>query len=199
MEAQTIREAWLNKAIRHVCVRVFQPAGFDLREDTMKVSCSWPAGRAPDKVIGQCWPRKASASGHNEMFITPVLADPVKVLDVLVHEMVHAFDDCESKHGAAFRKIAEKVGLEGAMKSAHAGETLLGTLREIAADLGPYPHREITLTMKEKKQKTYMLKCVCQTESCGFLFRTTQSMIDKAPDPVMICPACGEQTVEVVA
>lgn len=185
------REAWLERAIELICVSVFQAKDYDLRPETMRVSCSWPAGREPDKVIGQCWPRKNSPNGVNEMFINPTQADPVKVLGILTHEMVHAYDDCESKHGGVFKKIATKIGLEGKMKSAFPGPVLLVEMTRIAAALGPYPHRAMSLELKEKKQKTYMLKCTCA--ACDFLFRTTQAQIDLGPEEGLFCPGCGEQ------
>ena len=52
----------------------------------------------------------------NYIFISPSLDDPVEVLDTLVHELAHAVDDCEHKHGKEFAEIAKLVGLEGDMK-----------------------------------------------------------------------------------
>ena len=56
-----------------------------------------------------------------------------------MHELAHAVDDCEHKHGKEFAEIAKLVGLEGDMKSASAGYDLKVRLKGIAAKLGPYP------------------------------------------------------------
>ncbi len=57
----------------------------------------------------------------NQIFISPALSDSVAVLDTLMHELIHAVDDCENKHGPVFKKMALKLGLKGPMRSAGAG------------------------------------------------------------------------------
>ena len=57
----------------------------------------------------------------NQIFVSPALLDPVLVLDTLAHELVHAVDDCEHKHGKEFKKIALSLGMIGPMRSAGAG------------------------------------------------------------------------------
>ena len=63
--------------------------------------------------IGQCWSTKSSAKGINQIFISPTLGDAYDVIDTLVHELVHALDDCQNKHGKEFKKIALKMGMKG--------------------------------------------------------------------------------------
>ena len=52
-----------------------------------------------------------------------------------MHELAHAVDDCEHKHGKEFGEIAKLVGLEGDMKSASAGYDLKVRLKGIAENL----------------------------------------------------------------
>ena len=47
------------------------------------------------------------------MFVSPYLADAIEVAAVLVHELIHVFDNCRNGHKGPFRKIAKKIGLEG--------------------------------------------------------------------------------------
>ena len=75
----------------------------------------------------------------NEIFISPVLSESERVLDVLSHEMIHAIDDCQSGHKGAFRKMAKAIGLEGKMTSTSAGEKLTEKLKEIISRIGNYP------------------------------------------------------------
>jgi len=58
------------------------------------------------------------------MFISPVLADPVKVLDVVVHENVHRIVGIKCGHKGAFKRLAESIGLTGKMTSTIAGPEL---------------------------------------------------------------------------
>ena len=79
--------------------------------------------------MGQCWSRQSSSNEQNQIFISPVLHDDVEVLDTLVHELVHAVDDCQHKHGKEFKAIALSLGLKGPMRSADAGPELRQTLQ----------------------------------------------------------------------
>ena len=75
---------------------------------------------------------------REQIFISPALGDPVDVLDTLVHELVHAVDNCEHKHGKEIKKIALSIGLEGPMRSASAGKALKAVLTELAQQIGPW-------------------------------------------------------------
>ncbi len=107
----------------------------------VRVSIGWPGSGQRSTVVGECWGTRSCADGVNQIFLVPSLADPVAVLDVLAHELVHAVDDCRHGHGKAFRRIALDVGLEGPrMRTASAGAALKARLEVIAADLGVFPH-----------------------------------------------------------
>ena len=45
-------------------------------------------------------------------------------LAIQAHELVHAVDDCQHKHGKEFKKLALAIGLAGKMCATHAGEAL---------------------------------------------------------------------------
>lgn len=97
------REEWLRRACARLSAEVFAPTGFALPPD-VRVSCSWPGSGSPSKRIGECWSRAASEQGVNEVFISPKIDDPLRVLDILVHEGIHAIDDCK------LQQIAERLG-----------------------------------------------------------------------------------------
>lgn len=170
------REQWLRGAVDLLNERVFKPAGYETPSD-VKVSCGWPsAGGVGSRqaTIGQCFNRASSSNGVNEIFISPRLSDPIKCLDVLAHELVHAIDDCKSGHKGAFRKMATAIGLEGKMTATNASPELLERLNAISEFLGEYPHGE--LSANGKKQGTRMKKISCN--SCEFAFRASQKQID---------------------
>ena len=91
MKQHTVREAWLEDAVRHL-EPVFSKAGYAI--PPVRVSCGFPASSSPRTTLGQCWPRERSGGGVNEIFISPKLDEPVQLLDTLVHELCHAVDDC---------------------------------------------------------------------------------------------------------
>lgn len=191
------REAWLQAA-----TDALRPA-FDAINaplpDTIRVSCGFPGGGSARKRIGECWATSSAADKINNVFISPVLAEPVNddgdgVLATLAHELVHVADDCKSGHKGAFRRIAVALGLGGRMTATHAGEELAETLRGIAEELGPYPHAAVNLGLQVKKQTTRMRKVEC--DKTGYIARLTRKWLDEYGAPY--CPCCDEQMVEAV-
>lgn len=185
------REAWLQRGAVLITHTVFAAAGIEV--PVVKTSCSWPGGGSARKRIGECWARRMSEAGANEIFISPVIADPVQALDVLTHELVHASDDCASGHGGEFVRRARKVGLEGKPTATVAGAALRAKLVEIADALGPYPHATLNLSGR-KKQTTRMIKVECG--DCDGVFRTTQKWLDEATHG-LCCPFCHGDNVQV--
>jgi hypothetical protein len=183
------REEWLVAAIERLAPLF---AALDEQLPTVRVSVGWPGGRGKKgSVIGQCWSSAASADKVAQLFISPVLADAARVLDVLAHELVHAIDDCESGHKGRFARIAKGIGLTGKMTATVAGDELKAKLDAISAELGPYPHAALAQgdgADGPKKQGTRMLKVVC-AEGSDYKVRMTRKMIDDFGLPV--CPCHG--------
>lgn len=182
------REEWLTQGIILLTKEVFIPAGHP-PEKRMKVSCGFPATGAFGKkkqTLGECWYGKGK-DGFHQLFISPVLDNPVKVLDVLTHEIIHPITGPKIGHRGQFRHIATDVGLEGKMTSTHAGTELKRTLEQFAHALGKYPHQSITkMTTGKKPQKNRQLKVQCE---CGYTCRLAMSWIESVGAP--ICPACN--------
>lgn len=187
---QKPREEWLQRAV--VALKpVFKRANFDVPEN-VRTSVGFPMG-AGRKGRGQCFDSKVSADRTFEVFVTPMLAEPVAVLDVLSHELVHTVVGIDAKHGKVFKACATAIGLEGKMTATHAGEDLLVKLVAIAEKLGPYPHAELNPTYV-KKQTTRLIKVECP--ECDYVARVTRVHLDEKGAP--ICPACKVQFIEEV-
>jgi len=163
MTAFTNRETWLLAAVQ-LLKQIFA-AKRHLVPDDCQVSCGFPSTGTRSHHIGQCWSRRSSTNERNQIFISPALGDPLQVLDTLVHELVHAVDNCENKHGKEFKKIALSVGLEGPMRSAGAGKALKEQLVKIADELGPYPHGQLKV---HHVRKISAPRPRARCKSCGF-------------------------------
>ncbi|CCQ44282.1 putative uncharacterized protein [Pseudarthrobacter siccitolerans] len=189
------REEWLVAAVTALAP-LFEELGETLPE--VRVSVGWPGGNGrKNSVIGQCWSTKVAADNVSQLFISPVLDEAVRVLDVLAHELIHAIDDCESGHKGRFAKIAKALGLTGKMTATVAGDELKAQLEEIAAELGDYPHAALVNpgagAEGPKKQSTRMMKAECP-EGSGYKVRLTRQWLAEYGAP--ICPHCGEQMRE---
>jgi hypothetical protein len=190
------REEWLVAAVEALAPLFSALA--DEKLPAVRVSVGWPGGNGrKNAVIGQCWSTKVAADNVSQLFISPVLDDAVRVLDVLAHELIHAIDDCESGHKGRFAKIAKALGLTGKMTATVAGPELKAQLEEIAAELGEYPHAALVNPGQgaegPKKQGTRMLKAEC-AEGSGYKVRLTRQWLDEYGAP--ICPCHGEQMIE---
>ena len=164
------REEWLVAATQKLQKQEFKPIGLEVPSD-VKVSCSFPSsgglGRRK-RTIGQCFSRSCSDAKVNEVFISPIEDDAVEVMGTLVHELIHAIDDCANGHKKPFRDMAVLVGLEGKMTATTSGEVLIGKLKNIFDELGAYPHQKIDASQR-KKQTTRMIKYEC--DCCGWEMR----------------------------
>lgn len=189
------REEWLTAAIAKLAP-LFEQLGETL--PVVRVSVGFPGGRGKKgNVIGQCWSAASATDGISQLFISPVLDDAARVLDVLAHELVHAVDDCKSGHRGPFARIAKGLGLEGPMPATTASPELKLVLDEIAADLGAYPHAALAKTAEgadgPKKQGTRMLKVEC-AEGSGYVVRMTRKWLDEFGAPT--CPCHGAEMIE---
>lgn len=188
MQMET-REQWLNAAVEVLRSQDFSDLGETVPQ--VRVSTGFPKGNVR-KVIGQCW--NNTEDGVSQIFITPTIDEPLRVLDILVHELIHAMTP-GAGHKGPFKRIATDIGLEGKMTATHAGEALKSRLAEIVEQLGPYPHRKLSLQDGRKKQGTRMGKVACG--ECGYTARTTRKWLELSGPPICPCNMEPMQTEPV--
>lgn len=169
------REQWLNIALhKHVAPLLKDKAGVELPADC-KVSVGFPGGGSARKRIGECWPRERSSLKVNEIFLNPAMNSVPKLMDVLVHEAIHAADNCASGHKGFFRRTAKSVGLTGKMTATSAGPELAKWIEATIAKMPAFDYGSLNLDGR-KKQSTRMLKVICG--ECGYTLRTTQKWVE---------------------
>lgn len=193
------RETYLQEATKILRKSLFSPKGYKVPK--VKLSISWASrGNKSSKsksgvsVLGQCYPTQLSEDGINHVIITPALngstlEGSLRILGVLVHELVHAVDNCESGHGQAFKQCAIAVGLTGQMRSTGESEWLNQLMtNKIVKELGLFPHQ--TLKTGGRTQTTRNIKVSC--DCCDFSFRTSNKNLNMIHD--LSCPtSCGGQ------
>lgn len=196
MQKFSTREEWLVAGVEALRP-IFAQEGAEI--PLVQVSVGWPGGRGrKNSVIGQCWHPEAATDKAAHIFISPILDDPARVLDVLAHELVHAVDVNASGHKGAFARLAKAIGLEGKMTATVAGAGLAECLKRIVEeDLGDYPHGALVNPGDgadgPKKQGTRMIKAECESGS-GYKVRMTRQWIDEVGLP--ICPCHNEPMIE---
>jgi hypothetical protein len=186
------REQWLNECIKQLRPE-FEQLAHPLPEK-IRASCSWPSKSglaAKKRRIGEAWSSKNSADQSCEVFISPVLKEPVEVAATLVHELAHCAIGVEAGHKGKFPRLAKALGLEGKMTATHASKELAVHLQQLTDAIGPYPHAELTHSNAPKKQGCRLLKVTC--DDCGCVIRMTRKWLDEVGPPTC---GCGGAMVE---
>lgn len=184
------REAWLQKAV-DLLRPVFHRVDYVV-PGNIRVSVGFPYG-GKNKRSGECWAATCSADKVHEIFVSPKTADPMVVLTILTHELIHPTVGLKAGHKKPFKQCAAAVGLEGKVTGDRPGEELTVVLFKIMGTLGPYPHGALTPKVQEK-QTTRLLKLECR--DCGCTIRTTQKWLDEYPQD-WPCPCGGVYFQEV--
>ena len=105
-------EVWLHEAMELMRPK-FTEAGYEVPLVHLSVGFSAKGYRVNTKryCMGMCVSRRMDKDGINQIFIAPVLDDPMEVLVTLAHELVHAIDDCQHSHGPVFQQISKDLKL----------------------------------------------------------------------------------------
>lgn len=183
------REDWLNKA-----VQLLRPL-FEDKEvqppPAIQISVGYVKG-AKKNQVAWCYASKASSCGTvSNIFVSPEREDTdVAILGSVLHEMIHAADDCASDHKGRFQRVNKAMGFLGKpTSSADKSEALVLLLEDVADQLGPYPHIAMIGHERLTAQKTYML--LIEHKPCGFKIRATKKQVESAVEEIT-CWVCGE-------
>lgn len=182
------REHWLQNCAEAIAPRIAEVTG-DLIPN-FRISCGWPSSRGLSvkrRVIGQCWDGFVSSDNRAEMFISPMLADPMEVAATVAHELTHAAVGCKHGHKKPFIRVVRAIGLEGKPTATYAGEVFKAIANPILEKLGDYPHAHLVPNANRKVQPTALLKVYCV--KCGMPIRMTRKWIESTGTP--ICPCNG--------
>lgn len=187
------REEWLVNCTNDLRDNLFSNNGYEIPTD-VKVSCGFPSSNAragKKQAIGVCHPRSHSEDNINEIFLNPCESDSVDVLGTLVHELIHAIDDCANGHNKAFKDMALAVGLTGKMTATTSSPELVEHLESLVIKYGQYPHAKID-TSQRKKQTTRMLKVECET--CETTAYQSNKQLEENP---VKCSHCDEYLIHI--
>jgi hypothetical protein len=210
------REVWLAQVAEKVVRPWFDELGLRL-PPRIRFGVGWPHGGSNTNTVAECYVPHVSGDGATEIIIGTNYSDPVRIVDAVVHELLHASLGHKAGHGPEFARFAQALGLIGKPTSTVAGPELTDIIHTVVERFGAYPHASINLggaykggapgepggprSFHEKpKQSTRMVKCVCLNIDCesfeagaieGYIARTTRKWLDAFGAPR--CPACDEQ------
>jgi hypothetical protein len=198
-------ETWLSRAYTLLRPLIAERTGIEVPAQA-RVSIGFPLqkGQGTD-TVGQAW--QGTKDKIPQIYISPELEEPERVLDVLAHEMLHAGLPATVHHSKPFAQAATKLGLEGPAKATFAGPILKMVLKDTAEELGTYPHAAISppsrgkVKTKERdgEPNTVKFACVdCQSMNGageGYYCKITvpRGLLQEHGWPQMTCPIDGKQ------
>ena len=159
METNSARVAWLERAYGELREKFLTDA-----PERAALTCGFPPRHAQGKhiSIGSCWSGWKDGEGFLISMHPMIFPDRLKVLETLLHEMIHATVGLDCGHKGKFREAMLAVGLEGKSTATHAGAECAERLTLIGDSLGPIPAGRGELTPKAiKVQTTRMRKWTC--------------------------------------
>jgi hypothetical protein len=178
------REAWLTEMARQLETILFPKA----KLEPYRITCGWPCRNAMGKRfrrVGECHGAKSSKDGHHEIFISPLLDDPLEVAGTVAHELVHVAVGLNAKHGRYFWEICCIAGLtKGPPTQAAPGPKLNERLGKIIAVQGAYPHQAIVPVAKVVHAASVVKVCCVD---CGCVAVLSNKWLDKAGYPTCGC------------
>jgi hypothetical protein len=182
----TSRESWLRAATDELRPD-FENIGCPLPEK-IRFAIAFTSTGKRGHMAGECWHPESSDDQHYEIILRADISDPVEVLGVLVHELVHTLLPATVNHGKGFRALALRIGLEGAMRHTQPTPLLKQRLQAIAANLGELPHAKLNFMGSSdvpKREQTRHLKAECGATGCGYTFQISAKWARAA---LPICP-----------
>lgn len=159
------REKWLHRAMPVMMAWLKDAGCKDFPVPHLSMGIPQKGLGQNKRTIGECWPAEVTKTGERcVIFISPLLKEPVQILGTLLHELIHASDNCKSKHRGHFKQVAMAVGMTGKMTATEPGPQLLTALEKLSKDLGELPH-DAMVNFTKKAHKRSRVKYACST--CG--------------------------------
>jgi hypothetical protein len=138
-------EEWLQQAVA-ILRENFLLAGYVVPKVHISVGFGY-IGHKPNlknHTLAICYPKYLSNEDINEIYISPFLIDPVELIYVISHELIHAVDDCRENHNYKFKRIAKNIRHPdcGTLNDIELIQTDV-LYRSIADELGTYPRKGV--------------------------------------------------------
>jgi hypothetical protein len=176
------REAWLRAAYTLIRKELLPDAPL-----SVALSWSFPSRggtRASRRTIGECHYHGGSAvevEGDRAILISPTIQTPFKLVETLIHEMVHAALQVGVGHRAGFSRLAKSIGLLKPWTATTAGPELTAKIEGWLKRLPVWPGGYLNIIPTQKNRQ---LKAVCE---CGRILRGSLKTFGDGP---IICGLC---------
>lgn len=157
-------------------------------------------------LLGMAYHPSVSAGAVHEVFIGATLdgGDPVRVLTVLLHELLHVWCvhynlPCGAGgHQGPFRVLHARLGLEGGTSASLPGEAFRWFVGPLVQQLGNMPHDAMraakACTSAKEKQTGRNVSFVCLHPRADGQMVHPSGAVDGEGKPVLVCGFKGQST-----
>lgn len=173
------REEYLAEAVRRLAPLIEEHEA--KMPEKWAISEGFPKGGFKNRpAIGECWDPEVSEEKISNMFISPILGDPIQRLGVVLHEMIHAAVGLKEKHAGNFRRVARAVGLKGKLTATFVEENtpLFERISKLSLDLGVYPGKPMKPRKQPTLKKWFLVKLVSPNDP-SYKFTIAPRLIDE--------------------
>lgn len=151
------RESWCTEIVR-VMLPMLAEHGITLPEGR-KVRCAVTAGISRN-ALGLCHPTARSADGvTNFIDVSTAQAEPVDLAHTILHELLHACDDCQSGHKGRWRRWADLIGI--ARRGHETRGPIATQIIDTALDTVGIPVEHVATTRKITIRRISQIKYWC--------------------------------------
>lgn len=113
----------------------------------------------PAKTLGLCYPSSKSTTGDvNLITLSTDQGEPIELVHTIMHEMMHAFDDCRSGHRNRWLRWANQIGIvaRGHIRGPIAERMVQTALAEVG-----FPTAHVITVRKVQKPKSSQVRYEC--------------------------------------
>jgi hypothetical protein len=142
----------------------------------------------PATKLGLCYSASKSVAGNtNIITLSSDQGEPIELAHTLLHEILHALDDCRSGHKGRWARWAEMLGMErcGHARNAQADQMLRSALERVGL-----PALHVQTKSQRRKQRKSQVRFICT--SCGGHVHMPAA-IAEAGTFHLLCTTCDRQ------
>lgn len=180
------RERWLRGAVDKINEKIF---GGKLNMIEYQITMSI----LPKTTLGNVvFPYNGEDVSGSDFFppsihINETIRNEWEIVMTIAHECIHCFMDIRN-HNKRFEKEAAAIGFEKPFKSLQYSDDLLLTCKEIAAELGDFPGKPISIKPKGEKKNKFSGVIFCP--ECGYELKIKEKIWKQYNEALPTC-TCG--------
>lgn len=141
-------------------------------------------------LLGLCYSSGKSLDGNTNLItLSSDQGEPLELVHTCIHELLHAWDDCNSGHRGRWKRWADTVGIAA---QGHDRTPLAEDIVQSVLEMVGLPTRHVQTQSRKSKRKPAQIKAVCP--ECQDHVHMPTSIAERG-DFQLTCVQCQEHLV----